>query len=153
LSTPLHAVPADALIKRLAEHLKNIPQVSFPEWALYVKTGSHTTRPPQDKHWWYTRAASVMRKLYLHGPMSVKDLRSEYGNAKQVGYSPKHHRHCGGSHIREILQQLEAAGLVEKVPGKGRVLSQKGMSLLDRLSKEILKEFVATRKELEKYAR
>ncbi|MDW8034630.1 MAG: 40S ribosomal protein S19, partial [Nitrososphaerota archaeon] len=47
-----------------------------------------------------------------------------------------HKVRAGGAIIRRILQQLEDAGLVIKT-SKGRWLSPKGISLLDRLSFEI----------------
>jgi small subunit ribosomal protein S19e len=120
-------------------------------WAYMVKTGSHAERPPADREWWYTRAASILRKLYLHGPLGLSDLESMYGGRKSVGYSLAHHRDGGGSNIRRILQQLESAGLVAKEGKKGRVLTNKGRSLLDRLSGEIFKELVKVNPELAKY--
>jgi small subunit ribosomal protein S19e len=151
MHTP-YDVPADLLIKRLAEHLKKVPQIVPPLWSQYAKTGSHAERPPYDKDWWYIRCASLLRKIYIHGPIGLNDLRSEYGGRKKVGYALYHHRDAGGSAIRKPLQQLEQAGLVAKVRGKGRVLTGKGRSLLDRLSTEIFNELVKEKKELERYA-
>ncbi|MDW8034100.1 MAG: 40S ribosomal protein S19, partial [Nitrososphaerota archaeon] len=76
----LKAVPADKLIERLAEYLReNVKEVSMPEWAMFVKTGPHRQRPPDRLDWWYLRAASILRKLYLKGPMGVSRLRKVYG--------------------------------------------------------------------------
>lgn len=132
-------VPADVLISRLADVLKN-ENIERPDWAAYVKTGSHVQRPPQDKEWWYTRCASVFRKIYLHGPIGINDLRIEYGGSKAVGYALSHHRDAGGSVIRHAIQGLEKLGYVEKVEGKGRVVSHQGMKKLDRLASDILSE-------------
>lgn len=145
-------VPADLLIQRLAEHLKRMPQVQPPAWTAFVKTGSHAERPPSFSGWWYVRCASILRKLYLHGPLGLTELRSMYGGRKKVGYYPGHHRDAGGSIIRRALQQLEAVGLVAKQPGKGRVLTPRGRSLLDRLSTEIFKELVKSNPALARYA-
>jgi len=133
-------VPADKLIKRLAEYLKKNNIVTPPQWALYVKTGVSKRRPPQDPDWWYVRCASILRKLYIHGPMSVKDLRREYGGRRRVRTKPPHSWPGSGAIVRKALQQLEAAGLVQKVPLKGRILTPEGTSLLDRIAKEIMKE-------------
>jgi small subunit ribosomal protein S19e len=146
-----HDVPADRLIKRLAEHLKRVPQITPPRWAYYVKTGAHAERPPQDRDWWYVRAASLLRKLYFHGPLGVSDLRSMYGGRQRRGYKPAHHRDAGGAIIRKALQQLEEAGLVTKVEGEGRVLTPKGVSLVDRMSAEIFKELCEAQPALKKY--
>ena len=56
-----------------------------------------------------------------------------------------------GAIIRKALQQLEAAGLVETVKGKGRVVTNKGRSLLDKLATEIKKELEKEIPELRKY--
>ena len=72
----LNEVPQDELIKKVAEELKSI--IGQPEWAPFVKTGNHKERPPVDNDWWYIRAASVLRKVYLLGPIGVSKLRTKY---------------------------------------------------------------------------
>ncbi|MEM2048772.1 MAG: 40S ribosomal protein S19, partial [Candidatus Nitrosocaldus sp.] len=68
------------------------------------------------------------------------------------GSSPSHHRDAGGAIIRNALHQLEQAGYVVKIPGKGRVLTSKGMSLVDSTAKDIFDELVKVVPELSKYA-
>ncbi|MCP8304566.1 MAG: 30S ribosomal protein S19e [archaeon] len=149
----VYDIPQDLLIKKLAEELKRrYPQVSPPAWAMYVKTGSHAERQPQDKDWWYTRCASLLRKVYLHGPIGLSDLKPMYGGRKSVGYRPFHHRDGGGSVIRKALKQLEASGLVTKQEEKGHILTGQGRALLDRLSTEIFKEIVEVNPSLARYA-
>jgi small subunit ribosomal protein S19e len=46
------------------------------------------------------------------------------------------------------LQQLEKAGLVDKVEKSGRVVSKKGRSLLDAMSTQIKKDLDRERPEL-----
>lgn len=145
-------VPQDILIKRLAEHLRRESKISPPAWTPYVKTGSHTERPPQDRDWWYTRCASLLRKIYLYGPIGLSDLEAAYGGRISVGYSKAHHRDGGGAAIRKPLQQLEAAGLVAKKGNNGRVLTSKGTSLVDRISSEIFKGLAKERPELVRYS-
>jgi len=145
-------IPADRLIEELAEHLKRVPEIEPPAWASFVKTGSHADRPPQRQDWWYVRAASLMRKVYLKGPLGVETLESAYGGTKQVGYFPKHHRDAGSSSIRNILKGLEKAELVAKQGSSGRVLTPKGVALLDKLSKDIFKELVKQNPALERYS-
>lgn len=145
--------PADLLIKRLAEYLKSeVPQVKPPPWASFAKTGTDREHPPLQDDWWYIRAASILRKLYVRGePVGIESLRVAYGGRKNYGSSPEHFVKGSGSVIRTILQQLEKAGLVEKVERKGRRLTPKGVSLLDKLALEILKELSKTNPELAKY--
>jgi small subunit ribosomal protein S19e len=144
-------VPSSKLIAALAVQMKSLPAIQEPDWARWVKTGSHAERPPTSSDWWFTRAASLMRKLYLHGPVGLTDLERAYGGSKALYYNPKHHRDAGGSSIRNILKQLEQAELVAKTP-KGRVLSPKGRAMLDRTSKEIFTTLSQESKALARYA-
>ena len=116
-----------------------------------MKTGSHAERPPQDRNWWYKRCASLLRKIYLRGPIGLSELEAAYGGRTSVGYSKAHHRDAGGVAIRKPIQQLEAAGLVTKKANSGRILTSKGTSVIDRISSEILKVLVEERPELARY--
>ncbi len=129
-------VPANALIEELAKELEKFPEIKMPDWALFVKTGPHAERLPQQANWWYIRAASILRRLYVKGPSGVARLRTHYGGRKNRGVAPEHHYDAGAKIIRVILQQLEAAGLVEKSP-KGRKITAKGMSLVDKVATRI----------------
>ncbi|MDG6987859.1 MAG: 30S ribosomal protein S19e [Nitrososphaerota archaeon] len=146
-----HDVPSGKLISALAEQMKSVSAVQEPDWAKYVKTGSHAERPPTNSDWWFTRAASLLRKLYLHGPVGLGDLERAYGGTKALHYYPKHHRDAGGSSIRKILKQLEQAELVSKTP-KGRVLTSKGRAMLDKTSREVFTTLAAEDKALARYA-
>ncbi len=135
-------VRADLLIDRLKEELKKFEPISPPEWAYYTKTGVHKERPPAQDDWWYARAASILRTLYLRGgrPVGVERLRTKYGGRKDRGVKPERFVKGSGHVIRLILQQLEAAGLVERVERRGRRISPKGVSLLDRVAAEIVRD-------------
>ncbi len=130
-------VPADLLIKRVAEKLKEeYEDVKPPTWAYFVKTGPHKEKPPSDPDWWYVRAASMLRKLYKSGePVGVGKFRTIYGGRQNRGVAPEHFR---------------KAGLVRKTP-KGRVLSPAGRSLLDKTAKEIIEELARENPELQRY--
>ena len=144
-------VPADDLISKLSDQLKKDKKINPPEWAGYVKTGTHAEKIPQNRDWWYTRCASLVRKVYLHGPIGISDLKSYYGGRKRIGYNLDHHKDAGGAIIRNALQQLEASGYVEK-KSKGRSISSEGMKRVDRLATEIFKEISKLNKDLERYA-
>ncbi len=150
--TTAYDVPADVLIGRITDYIKgNVKEITPPEWAAYVKTGSHVERAPQDPDWWYVRTASMLRKLYMKGPVGVSRLRKDYGGRKRRGVRPAHFARAGGKIIRSILQQLETAGLVEKANNGGRVVSAKGRSLLDAMSGQIKREMDRERPELKEY--
>ncbi len=129
-------VPAGRLLERLKEKLKEYPELSPPPWSHFVKTGVHRERRPEQPDWWYMRSASILRRLYLDGPVGVSRLRTYYGGRKKMGQAPEHFRKGGGKIIRTILQQLEKAGLAEKGAG-GRRLTKKGVQLLKELCAEV----------------
>ena len=147
----VHDVPADVLLRKLTDILKN-EDIPAPSWASFVKTGSHADRPPHEKDWWHIRCASILRKIYLHGPIGINDLRKEYGGGKPVGYGAAHHRDAGGAIIRNAIHGLEKLGYVEKVEKKGRIVTKQGMQKLDRLATEILKELVTENQHLKVYS-
>ncbi len=136
----VYDVPADDLILELKEYLKKSGIIEPKSYFYYAKTGSQADRPPADPDWFYYRAASILRKLYVYGPVSIKELTKIYGGRKAVGYSLTHSRPSGSSHIRSIIKDLEKAGLVTKTP-KGRVLTEKGKSTLDKISTKVFEEF------------
>ncbi|EGP94493.1 MULTISPECIES: 30S ribosomal protein S19e [Nitrosarchaeum] len=147
----VYDVPSDVLISRLAAILKN-EDIPAPSWIPFVKTGAHADKPPQDRDWWHTRCASLMRKIYLHGPLGINELRKIYGGGRPSGYGAAHHKDAGGAIIRNAIQGLEKLGYVEKVEKKGRVISKKGMQKLDRLSTEILNELIVVNPQLKIYS-
>jgi len=151
LPTP-HDVPPSQFIPRLAKYIKdNIDQVQPPPWAPIIKTSTHTQRQPEDPDWWFTRTASIMRKIYIEGTIGVQRLRAQYGGRKSLGVRRQHARKGGGSNIRKILQQLEAAGLVETTKGKGRTLTREGRRILDKTAAETKEEIEKNLPELKKY--
>jgi small subunit ribosomal protein S19e len=147
----VYDVPQEILISKIADHLRHVSQISPPAWTSFAKTGSHAERQPAQKDWWYVRCASLLRKIYLHGPVGLSQLESDYGGRKAVGYFGAHHRDAGGSGVRKAIRQLESADFVAKQGNKGRVLTPRGVSLLDKKSTEILRELVKTRSELTRY--
>ncbi len=151
MPTP-YDVPAAILIERLGRYLReNVDEINPPPWSSFVKTGSHAARSPQNQDWWFTRCASLLRKIYVKGPIGVSRLRSEYGGRIDIGTRPEHARKGGGAIIRQALHQLEAAGLIENFRNRGRVVSRGGRRLLDRLAAEIKKELEEENPELKKY--
>jgi len=151
LPTP-YEVPSTVMNKVTAQYLKgNVDEITPPTWASLVKTGAHTEKAPEDPEWWYTRCASILRKIYMKGPIGIERLRSEYGGRRDRGSRKKHAIKGSGAIVRLGLKQLEAAGLVAKLGTKGRVISKEGRHLLDRLATQIREEFEKENPELKKY--
>jgi small subunit ribosomal protein S19e len=147
-----HDVPASKFIEKLAKYLKeNVDEVQPPAWATVAKTGSHVEKQPQNPNWWYIRSASVLRKVYVHGPVGLENLRADYGGRKGFSVKPNHASKAGGSNIRKALQQLEQAGLIQTVSAQGRKVTPKGRKLLQEVAEDLQKEMVKTVPELKKY--
>lgn len=136
----IHLVEPQQLINATAKELEQLEELTPPQWAGYVKTGAHNERPPTQDNWWHIRAASILRKVALRGPVGTQKLRVLYGGRKNRGHKPDKTVKAGGSIIRTALQQLEKAGLVkqDEVDGrKGRVITAKGQSLLDKTANKV----------------
>ena len=129
---------ASKLINKAAESLKSIKEIKSPDWASFVRTGRAKERPPADVDWWYKRSAAILRKIYLYGPIGVSKLRVKFGSRKNRGVKPENFYPASGNHIRKMLQQLQKAGLIEesKKLKKGRIITAKGKSFLDKLAKD-----------------
>ena len=149
--TTAYDVPADDLIHALTKKLQNEKEITPPEWSTFVRTGISRENPPEEKNWWYTRCASILRKLYINKSIGVERLKSEYGGKYDKGSKPYKARSGSGSITRHALQQLETAGYVSKVRGKGRMLTPKGVSFLDNTAHEVKKTIIEYHPELKKY--
>jgi len=134
-------IPPEILIKAIAEELKKIDHVQPPPWAPFVKTGIHKERPPEEDDWWYIRVSAIMRKLYVTGtPVGVSRLAKKFGGTRKAR-SRKVKTFSKGSRniIRTIFHQLERAGLVTIREGRGRVLADAGVSLVDKIATKMKK--------------
>ncbi len=141
--THILAVNPNDLIKQAADQLKKEKLVQPPEWSGFVKTGHHKERLPDSPDWWYHRSAAILRAIANLGPVGTEKLRTKYGGKKNRGHKPEHVYKASGSIIRKSLQQLEKAELikqVEKGAHKGRILTPKGVSFLDKIAVQISKK-------------
>ncbi len=133
----VYDVPPQDLIRVTAQKLKELESIEPPEWAEFVKTGRHVERAPIQEDWWYTRAASVLRKIYVKGPMGSTRLAAEYGGFADRGAKPNRAVRGSRSIARKCLMQLETSGLVQRDRSNGRAISAKGQSLLDNAAKQV----------------
>lgn len=136
--TTVYDVPPSRLIKSVSEELKKTKKIAPPEWVKYSKTGPSREHQPFDADWWYIRCASILRKLYEKGPIGISRLSKLYGGKKNRGMKPEKKKNGSGSIIKDALTQLETLELV-KTTKKGRILTSKGTSILDKKAHEIKK--------------
>ncbi len=133
----VYDVPAEQLIAKVAAKLRELDTIKPPEWADYVKTGRHTEKAPVQKDWWYTRSASILRKVAIKGPIGTSRLAEEYGGYADRGSRPNKAVKGSRNIARKSIMQLEASGLVAKNKNKGRIVTSKGQKLLDAAAKEV----------------
>src|SRR5437016_13134612 len=82
----VYEVPTPDLIEKLAKHLKeNVGDITPPPCSEYAKTGAHKERPPQNPDWRDYRCASLLRKIYIHGPVGVARLRTAFAALRRAG--------------------------------------------------------------------
>jgi small subunit ribosomal protein S19e len=148
--TTVYDVPAEMLINKAAQKLKNDQKAKPPEWARFAKTGAHKELSPDNSDWWFIRCASILRRIYIDGPVGVSRLRSFYGGRHRNGVKPIHFSKGSGSVAREALQQLEKAGFV-KTQKTGRIISKDGQSFLDNTANEVKSELVKSNPAVAKY--
>ena len=139
----VYDIPAEKLIAKLAVKLREIETIKPPEWAEFVKTGRHTEKAPTQKDWWYIRSASILRKVFIKGPIGTSRLAEEYGGFADRGSRPNKAVKGSRNIARKSIMQLEASGLVAKNKNKGRIVTAKGQKLLDAAAQEA---FVAEKK-------
>jgi len=127
---------SDKMIRLTADELKK--KIKQPGWSLFVKTGVSRERPPEQKDWWFLRSASLLRRIYIDGPVGVSKLRSFYGGLHRRGHKPAKFAKAGGKVIRAILQDLEKTGLIQKAEKrKGRIITNEGKKFLMNVAKQI----------------
>lgn len=141
--TTYYDVPADLLITGLVEKMGSYDKINAPDWASQVKTGTHRERPPVQDDWWHTRAASILRKVAIKGPIGTNRISQEFGGAKNRGV--KKNKAVSGSRnvSRKILQQLADSGLIENsmnsagTVNHGKIVSPVGQALLDEVAHSV----------------
>ncbi len=141
-------VPTDKLLAHVTVELKKqAPEIKAPSWASFVKTGVNRERPPVQKDWWHIRASAMLRRIAIIGPVGTSKLAKHFGGAKNMGHAPERFKAASTNIIRKLLQQMEKAGLIKhgaKGVHKGRMITPKGHSLLDKAANEVAKELKIT---------
>mmetsp|Transcript_28878 Transcript_28878/g.42932 ORF Transcript_28878/g.42932 Transcript_28878/m.42932 type:complete len:150 (-) Transcript_28878:397-846(-) len=127
-------VPAKDFIAAYAEHLKNSDKFELPVWSDLVKTAVFKELAPYGDDWYYIRAASIARKVYLRPGLGVGQLRKWYGGSYRKGARTEHFRKANAGIIRSVLLQLGEMKVVEAHPNGGRRMSRVGQQDLDRIA-------------------
>merc|ERR1711896_16831 len=99
-----------------------------------VTTGKTKELAPYDPDWIYTRAASMVRKIYIRGGVGVGAFRKIYGGQFRRGTQKNIFAKSSGKMLRYILQQLEEMGLIEQDEEGGRKITKEGQRELDTVA-------------------
>lgn len=137
-------VSATAFIKAYAEHLKNSDKFDLPVWSDTIKTAVFKELAPYGDDWYYIRAASIARKVYLRPGIGMGQLQKWYGGAYRRGARTEHFRKAASGVIRSVLLQLEEMKVVEKLEAGGRRVTVVGQQDLDRVSSFHEQQFLAS---------
>ncbi len=129
-------VDSAELIKRMAAKLE-AAKIEKPAYVDFVKSGAGKERAPSQKDFWYTRCASVLRHVYINGPIGVSRLRKMYSSRKRHVVHRHHHYPAGGSIISDSLHALEKLGYIKSTK-QGRVLTPQGKSFVDKSCNEVM---------------
>ncbi|TPX69337.1 hypothetical protein SpCBS45565_g02612 [Spizellomyces sp. 'palustris'] len=130
-------VSAHAFIKAYAAYLKRTGKLEIPKWVDLVKTGTYKELAPYDQDWFYIRAASVARHIYIRPSVGTGALKKKYSGRQNRGNRPHHHANSSGSIARKVMQALEGIKVLEKDPVGGRRISTDGQKDLDRIAAQI----------------
>ena len=144
--TTVKDVSAQQFITAYAQHLKRQGKMEIPKWVDVVKTATWKELSPMSPDWYYIRAASVARKIYLRPHTGIGALTKWYGGRERRGTMTEHFAKANGGLIRHILLQLEAIKVVER-QGKGRIVTQIGQQDLDRIAGQLKQEADAEEEE------
>merc|ERR1711865_1309692 len=112
-STQPNTTMSGTVVKEYAAYLRTTNKIELPSWVDLVKTATFKELAPYDPDWYYIRAASIARKVYLRQGLGVGGMRKLYGGAAGKNTTCRvHFKQCSGSVIRNICQQLEKIGIV-----------------------------------------
>merc|ERR1712243_462314 len=68
-----------------ADFLKKSGKMKVPEWADLIKLSRFNEQGPHNPDWFFVRAASVARHLYIRSPAGVGSFTKIYGARKRNG--------------------------------------------------------------------
>ncbi|KAM0686828.1 Protein component of the small (40S) ribosomal subunit, partial [Conglomerata obtusa] len=136
---PIFHADTTSLNNAIADHLKHTDILNLPENVDIIKTGVAKRMPPEDKDWYYKRAASIFRSVVLN-TMSESEkgvgthyFARKYKSRNNRGVRPSRMSKGSTGHVKAILEDLVKNGWCVKAE-IGYDASSEGLN--------IMKEFV-----------
>ncbi|KAF5468252.1 hypothetical protein F2P56_012418 [Juglans regia] len=133
-ATTVKDVSPHKFVKAYLAHLKRSDKMELPEWLDIVKTIRFKELAPYDPDWYFVRAASMARKIYLRGDLGVGSFQRIYGGSKRNGSHPPHFCKSSGVVARHILQLLQKMNIIDVDPKGGRRITSIGQQDLDQVA-------------------
>ena len=149
--TTVYDVPAKEFIDEVAKKLSSEDAIKMPEENRYSKTSVARENIPDNSDWWFVRCASILRKIYIKNGIGIEHLKAEYGGKRDRGSKPYKALSGSGTIVRRAVQQLEQAGYVAKIKGKGRIITPKGQKFLDNIANDVKSSVQTDHPGLSKY--
>merc|ERR1711957_695127 len=78
-------VQSHEFVVAYAAYLRSTGKFETPSWVDLVKTAPHKEYAPYEPDWYFIRAASIARQIYLRGGRGVGGFRKLYGGSKRRG--------------------------------------------------------------------
>merc|ERR1719348_148120 len=143
--------PSNKLISEIATYLEQNDKLTLPKYVDIMKTSSGKENSPQQKNWYYTRTASILRKIAINTEsdldysvderkpkmhkaftqeknLTVTKLSSMYGCKKNRGCRPGKKVRSYRSLIVMILKDLEKLNYINNE--KNLTLTNDGQSFI-----------------------
>merc|ERR1711862_274229 len=156
----LKDVPTNDFIAAYANYLKKHNKITPPAWHDLVKTGHLHELAPYDEDWFFTKAAAVVRKVYIKPHLGVGKMAQLFGGKKRYGSARKHNAKASKGVIRAALKALEDAGILMRYNDKKnkcfeeerpsgdpklyyRVVSPIGQKDINQIAKEVWDQLTA----------
>merc|ERR1719336_1124136 len=136
VAVTVKSVPPHLFTIALADHFKKSGKFELPDWHDLIKTAPFKEMPPMDPDWYYTRCASVARRVYLHGGLGVGGFSRVFGGRNRRGSKKPHWARASKGLIRHMLAALQEADIVAKRK-KGRWITQNGQRELDIIAGQV----------------
>ncbi|XP_044935355.1 40S ribosomal protein S19-like [Mustela putorius furo] len=128
-------LPNDSFVSILIS--QHTGKLKVPEWVDTIKLAKHKELAPYDENWFYTRAVSIARHLYLRGGTGVGSMTKIYGGCQRNGVMLTHFSRGSKSVARRVLQDLEGLKMVGKDQDGGPKLTPQGQRDLDRIAGQV----------------
>ncbi|KAM0674589.1 hypothetical protein GVAV_001776 [Gurleya vavrai] len=139
---PIFHADTTLLNEAIADHLKRSEILSVPDNVDLIKTGVAKQMPPEDKDWYYKRAASIFRSVVLN-TMSDKIqgigthfFARKYSSRCNRGVRPSKISKGSTGHVKAIIEDFVKSGWFIKAE-IGYKASEEGLNVMGEFVEKV----------------